>query len=513
MRATQLIAVVVALSLVVGSLPAAATASTATPTVMQTTAADSSSDSGNSTQLRASTGQQLATVLAVTDDEVKSAVEQSAVNASFAAAAAEREQAALLASRAATLRDRATTIVADYRAATAAYENGTLSDSAYAQRVAVLTGQAATVRSGLAQVEQRARTISDAELDAAGYEQAATADARDQLQSLIGSSSRALFQQYTGERDGEFSLERERGGVRIEIESDDGELTRGFERAQPGNGSFVVSLQEARTTARNVLSTDVDGGWTLEEAERKQEYGTYRFEFSFSGPKYTGEAKVDVDGETGEIFEFEEELEPREREDETETDRELTISVVEGTAAPGAEIALRVTDGTDPVGNASVTINDADTGLTDADGRLTVTLPDTADVKIEATAGESDGEREFEFESAENVTENESQNDQNETESKDDETDDSESLSILVNSGDPAPGATVTLEVTGNGEAVTDAAVTINGEPVGQTDADGQLTVTLPDAEDVKIEATAGDSDGEREFEFDKEADDEEGDE
>ncbi|MFB6292730.1 MAG: hypothetical protein ABEH60_00525, partial [Halonotius sp.] len=272
-------------------------------------------------------------------------------------------------------------------------------------------------------------------------------------------------------------------------------------------------LQEARTTARNVLSTDVDGGWTLEEAERKQEYGTYRFEFSFSGPKYTGEAKVDVDGETGEIFEFEEELEPREREDETETDRELTISVVEGTAAPGAEIALRVTDGTDPVGNASVTINDADAGLTDADGRLTVTLPDTADVKIEATAGESDGEREFEFESAENVTENESQNDQNETESKDDETDDSESLSILVNSGDPAPGATVTLEVTGNGEAVTDAAVTINGEPAGQTDADGQLTVTLPDAEDVKIEATAGDSDGEREFEFDKEADDEESDE
>src|SRR6056297_1320116 len=570
MRATQLIAVLVALSLVVGSVPAAAVASTATTGAAQTAQLQTNSTETNqsgtnqSASVRASTGQQLSTVLAVTDDEVKSAVEESSVEALFAAAA-ETERAELIASRGSTLRERAAGLVADRRAATAAYENGTLSTADYAQRVAVLSGQAATVSNAITRVQQRAVTVSASELEAAGYDAAAVADTQDRLQSLTGASSRALLDQYTGVSNGEIRIERA-GGVEIEVESEDGEQSRSFERPQPGDGSFVVSMDRAQVTAEAALSTDRDGEWTLEEAKRKTEYGFYEFEFVFEGPTRTGEAEVDVDGQTGEIFAFEEELEPRDDDDEEPEDNtRLLISVVDGEPAPGATVTLQVTATGDPVSGVDVEVGDSVVGTTDDDGRLTVTLPDDEEVDIEVEDGERDGELELEFADEEDEEsedeesqesedeegeeredeesqesedeEGEEREDEESQESEDeegeeredeenetDEQDESEAeteaedeiatadgdLAISVVSGDPAPDATVTLEVSQGGQLVADATVTVNGEQVGSTNGNGQLTVTFPDDEDVEISVESGDSDGDRDFEFDTDESDEE---
>jgi len=68
----------------------------------------------------------------------------------------------------------------------------------------------------------------------------------------------------------------------------------------------------------------------------------------------------------------------------------------------------------------------------------------------------------------------------------------------------PVRGETATLIVTRNGSAVANASVTVNEETVGTTDANGQLTVTIPDAEEVKVKAEHDDAEGELEVEFDE---------
>ena len=465
MRITQLIAVLVALTLVVGSVPAAAMASTAqtistllyqvqnstntTPvqnsTNTTTPVQNSTNNTTGSEQLRASTGQQLSTVLTITDDEVTTAIEESSAEAAFASAA-ESERADLLASRASTLRDRSDELVNERQTATAAYEAGNLSASEYAQRVAVLSGQASTVSVVFSELDQRAESVPTAELQATSYNTDANAAAQSQLQSLTGSSSQALLKQYTGLTTGEFNVDRT-DGVAIEVEGDDGEQSRELERDQPGDGSFVISQREAVAAAEEMLSANRGSGWTLQSVERDSD-GYFELEFGFNSPTHTGDAEVSVDGQTGDIFEFEEELEPRDSEEEDE--------------------------------------------------------------------GEEDDNEEEDDEGDDNEEEDESEDDKQDDESGDNKNDNEEEgksneLSVGVVAGEPTPNATVTIEVTQNGGSVADAAVTMNDERVGQTDENGQLTITLPNSEEVEIDVKAGDSEGELEFEFetdDDEADD-----
>jgi hypothetical protein len=57
--------------------------------------------------------------------------------------------------------------------------------------------------------------------------------------------------------------------------------------------------------------------------------------------------------------------------------------------------------------------------------------------------------------------------------------------------GPVTPGANVTLTATYAGEPVPHAPVEVNGEAVGTTDADGQLDVEIPDAEEFEVEIEA----------------------
>lgn len=75
--------------------------------------------------------------------------------------------------------------------------------------------------------------------------------------------------------------------------------------------------------------------------------------------------------------------------------------------------------------------------------------------------------------------------------------------------GNVTRGSDATLEVTQNGTAVENATVTIDDEQVGTTDADGRLTVTIPDAEEVEIEVESGDAETELELDFEPEGNDE----
>lgn len=83
-----------------------------------------------------------------------------------------------------------------------------------------------------------------------------------------------------------------------------------------------------------------------------------------------------------------------------------------------------------------------------------------------------------------------------------DDGDDSE-LEIAVD-GDAEANETVTVTVTHNGSTVRNATVSVDGEDVGTTDANGELEVTLPDesGEDVTISAEHDDLEGAIELEL-----------
>lgn len=73
-------------------------------------------------------------------------------------------------------------------------------------------------------------------------------------------------------------------------------------------------------------------------------------------------------------------------------------------------------------------------------------------------------------------------------------------------------GENATVRVLDDGSAVENASVEVNGEAVGTTDADGELTFVVPDDRDLDVEITAGDREAELERKFaGKESGDEKG--
>jgi hypothetical protein len=615
MRRTQLLTVVVVLGLIMGSAPGAALVPGSSGAGSDSSTVAQTDDVGGN---QATTGQQLATVIEVTDDEVSSDVEEASIESALENAN-ESERAAVLADRAESLRERANASVTAQRETTTAYEAGNISRTEYAQRLAVLASRANTVDRDFDRLDDRAEEVSALALRSAEYDRGANAEARERLAGLTGPGTRGLLAQYTGERRGEFSLAVD-DGLSIEVENDDGERSREFERGQPGNGGFDVNQSDALAAAMEPLSTDPTGEWTLRSVERDDD-GYYEFAFVFAGPETAGEAEVSVDGETGEVFEFEEELEPG----EDDNRQPLSVTIIDGTADPGESLTLSVTAGGDPVEGAGVEVNDRAVGETDADGQITVTLPDAEEAEFEVTDGDREGELElavrstspeeaedaeirerlsvtgsvddgtatvsveydgsgvpgtmvlvddervgttdangtasfdaptddeldvrlvrggFEaevtFESKADGTlapaeidvderdvdeddvddetngeandeaeaDGEEAEEEEEADEEDvDEEDTDEELSAEIVSGDPAPGATVTLEVSGSDGTVADAAVHVNGDDAGTTDADGQITVTLPEDDEVEIDVRDSDREGELEIEFEDETD------
>ena len=496
MQGTRLLAVLVAFGLIASAVPGGALAGTVAPggqtapessdatnggvgeatLTAQTDGTDASEGDKNTS--RAPVGRQLATVIAVTDDEVDSDVEGSSLDTALEDAN-ESERAEIVANRAATLRDRADEVVTDQRAARAAYEDGNVTREEFARRLATLAGQARTIDRGFGRLDDRTTDISALELRVAGYDRGTNEEARERLDRVMGSGTSALLAQYTGRQSGAFSLEVD-GGISIEVESDGGERSRELEREQPGDGSFEVTQSEALAAATESLSTGLDGEWTLRSVDRDEDDGYYGFGFGFFGPGATGEAEVNVDGQTGEIFEFEEEIEPR---DDGDAETPLSVSIANGTAAPDATVTLRVTAAGDPVEGATVELDDQDVGETDSDGRITVTLPDDDEVDIEVEAGEREGDLKI-------------------TLRPDDDRDEDEKLREQLSASGSIDDGTVTVSVTYGGESVSDAAVYAADERVGTTDADGTVSFVAPEvADEVEITIIKGDFEAEFEFE------------
>ena len=173
---------------------------------------------------------------------------------------------------------------------------------------------------------------------------------------------------------------------------------------------------------------------------------------------------------------------------------ELDVSVV-GDATAGGNATVQVTRGGEPVENATVEVDGGETVRTDANGTATVAVPADGEFELEASyeAGDDDAEGELELEFGESESD-----EQGDSEAGDGDDSDGDDASVsaeadlaVVYEGAFAAGETVTLTVTdGDGEAIEDATVELDGEVVGETDADGELAVELPADVSMRSELT-----------------------
>ena len=429
----------------------------------------------------ASVGGQLSTVVTATNGEIQSEFEDAAFEVEYESAD-ENNRVTSVAERTATLSDRAATIRSEYEAATEAYQNDEITRERYAQRIAVLNGEASNVEASLDRVEERAAELDEVDLAAEGTTQSQFDDARTDVRAVTGSGATALFQQFTGEQNGEFEIDVE-NGLEIEVENDDGERTREFERPRTGNGSIQVSQSEALDTARDLLS-ETNGTWRLVDTEIDTDDGVYEFEFELRGGE-SGEAEIAIDASNGEAFEFEEEIEAADEDDEADEadeddeESELSLLVADGTPAIGEEITLLVLVDGEPAADIAVEGEDGIVGTTDADGTLVVTVYEDAEFEVEH--GDAEAELEFDLE--------------------DDDDDDREegALDVDLTSNDDG---SATLTATYNGSPVSDATVELDDDIVGTTDADGQLTFQLPADEEFDIEVERGELEFESDYRF-----------
>ncbi|MFT4882142.1 MAG: hypothetical protein ACI9CA_000982 [Natronomonas sp.] len=424
-------------------------------------------------------GAQLSTVLSVTSDDVQSEVKETAFEVEY-----EREEgrAKVVAERADALRDRAEDIREDYRAAVEAYRQGEVDRAGFAQRLAALNARAGSVVNAHDRLERRAATLSTFDLRVAGFNRTGLEQAVTPLEDVRGTGATALLAQFTGQQQGEISLETD-GGLSIEVSSEDGERSREFEREPDDDATVSVSQSTALETARGALTDTGNGSWALTDADIDSEDGAYAFGFELRADGLTGEAEVGVDGSSGEVVSLEEEVEPADDREDSERADELALVVTDGQPAPGATVTVRTLAGGDPAADIAVGVDGEMAGETAADGTLTLTLPDTSEVTLTAERGGAEAELEFEFEVGDS--------EQREQERFRGDVDVSATLA----------DGTVAVTATYNGSGIADATVSANGERVGVTDASGRLDFALPaDAEDLELEVTKGSFEAEAEY-------------
>ena len=476
-------------SLLAVALLLAATATSAGAAAALGGASNAQTDTGTDRAggVNVTVGQQLSTVMVATDGDVRHEVEETSFELRFEGVG-DDERAAAVAERAEELARRAIAIRDDYENATRAHETGEISDSEYAARIAALNARADDLAESVRRLRGRAAGVSAIELRAEGLTAADLRAIDERLDAVSGTGAAALLQRFTGRTRGEVRIES-RDGLSIEVQGDDGEVSREIERQRDRDTNITVAQADALETAREALGSPPGGNWTLERATVHEDDGYYRFRFALTGANATGKAEVRVDGSSGEVFRLETEIEAHEHDDERgegedrergdegdrddarEHDRkELALLVAHGTPGPNETVTLLALARGEPVADAAVTLNGEPVGTTGEDGTLTVRLPDgKAQLRVES--GDAEGELEFEF-------------DETEREHRE--------LRRHFRARATVEDGTVELALAYDGAPVDGATVSVGDREVGTTGEDGTVTFDAAGYEEFDVTVRKG---------------------
>ena len=185
---------------------------------------------------------------------------------------------------------------------------------------------------------------------------------------------------------------------------------------------------------------------------------------------------------------------------EIEAEDEELVLQLEGTVEPGASLNVMVADPSgNPVPDAEVSVKaKSEAGITDIDGQLIIDMPEGAtELEVKAQLGNRKGELEVRGAEEGGVSP---------TGTPPQSLEASQVIAplILQLEGVPQAGATLSLLVTDvEGEAVEGATVKVNGEEVGNTDAEGRLSFSVPEgADELEVEAKLYETEGKLEIEL-----------
>lgn len=483
---------------------------------------DASEHNGTET-LNVTVGAQLSTVIETRANDVRTDV----ADAGFSLAYERGDREGAVGDRFEELRDRAAGVHEDYRDLEADYDDGDISRGEYARRLATLHDEARQLRRSLARVRVRAETLSASARADAGITETALDGIAEDLDAVESTGHRALLARYTGHGHGRFEVDLD-AGVRIEARNGDGEGFRSVRRSGDDSREVTVDRDEASETARDALSSEWN--WTLEAESLDEIDGEYHFEFSLDATDEVGGAEVLVDGSSGEIVDLEEgaiSLEgdrewwsigdrwddsERNGEDEDrgpdwiddddhwlDPDHEWDRNGSgRGWLTPDHEWD-RDNDSRDRIGDDGEHTGWLDPGRDDASDRENATDP--GDATGPDGIGDDDRRGWLDPDDEDDGDDGSAGDGRPWNERRIDADD---GFNVSVTGGQVRPGETVTVTVRVDGNATADVPVSVNGEDTGETDSDGRLTVTLPDAEAIELRAEWDGLEAELEYEFDE---------
>ncbi|WP_332898407.1 DUF7096 domain-containing protein [Haladaptatus sp. CMSO5] len=419
----------------------------------------------NDSNVSVTVGAQLSTVMATTGDSLQTEFNDEVFESQIDEANAST-QARIVAKRIERLDARAADIRAEYERVTAQYEAGDLTRAQYAQRLAMLNARAENVLRSIDQTETRVERLSGLDLSAVGVNQSTLAGAATDLEPLTGPGASALQKRFVGEGTGNVHLETD-NGLTIRVEDGDTDRSRTTKHQRDDDNSVSITQQEALDAARDALRGPADG-WQLTKSSVNERRGFYRFEFRLDTATGAGTATVLVDASTGTVFSLDESLKRGNGADDKRQE-ELALVVAQGTAAPGQEVTIQAFSNGEVAGDVAILVNGERVGTTNADGQLTLTLPEE-DVTITGVRGDAEGELEFDF------------NTKNQRDSVFRDLD----ATATVENG------VATVTILYNDKPVPGALVFAEGREVGRTNADGTVEFATDATDTLDIEVAKG---------------------
>ena len=298
----QLVSAVLAL-LVIVSVPA--TGAIASPELAQVDETDDSVDVG--------VGARLSTVIAATEIDVQAAVDRSTF-ARQAASANGTDIARSVQERATALSEQRAQLRSELTGLQTAVAAGNITQATFVREVALVHAETMALAQAYQQLNQSVERVPIQAQQANGIEQATIVAEAVSGANLNSRARAAVFNQLTGEDDGEIRI-RTTDGVEIEVENDDGEISREWERPDDGDRSFTLDADAAADRASTVLPLLDQGEWVSEGPTERTEDGAYELAYRLTGGA-NGDAEVEVtiDGSSGEVIEYESEIESRDAE-------------------------------------------------------------------------------------------------------------------------------------------------------------------------------------------------------
>lgn len=173
-----------------------------------------------------------------------------------------------------------------------------------------------------------------------------------------------------------------------------------------------------------------------------------------------------------------------------------------GSRVPGNRVNVAVRCEGQPISDVTVWFNDRRIGQTNGRGLVSGKVPYTEELQVHVSipCEEESVDCEFVKESfaGTGIATLEFRDDTGETRSNSTLEFDVKGTVDLAIEGKPYPGETVVIEASIEGVPMRRATVEIDGEPVGQTDDDGRVTVRVPDdgSEQFEVRVSRGDFSG-----------------